>query len=196
MEKQYRCLTMQDVRADTSTHKLTGYFAVFDGVYQLAKEISESISPHAFDDCLNDDIRCLWNHNANIVLGRTTNNTLKLEVDKKGLKGTVEINPKDSDALNALARVERGDVTQCSFGFEILEESCKAREDGGSHFTIEKVKLFEVSPVTFPAYADTSIKARGDDIKSKIETQKRLERAKKEEEKEKLKNGLKKAIGA
>src|SRR5690606_23853569 len=98
-----------------------------------------------------------------LVLGRTKAGTLELKVDQKGLWGRVEINEKDQDAMNLYARVERGDVDQCSFGFDILEEDTTYNEDGSVHWTIKRVKLYEVSVVTFPAYEDTSVQARRKD---------------------------------
>ena len=95
------------------------------------------------------------------------------------------INNDDQDALNLYARVQRGDVSQASFGFDILEEETDYREDGSIHWTIKKVKLYEVSVVTFPAYRDTEIAARKADFadiqKRKTEAwkQERLNRLKK-----------------
>lgn len=152
-------------RAEESDSKkyIEGYFAVFDGVYELWPGATESVDPRAFDDTLGDDVRALINHDTTLVLGRTKAGTLELRVDDKGLWGRIEINEKDQDALNLYARVERGDVNQCSFGFDILDEETEYREDGSVHWTIRKVKLYEVSCVTFPAYEDTSIKARKKD---------------------------------
>lgn len=152
-------------RADESDGKkyIEGYFSVFDGVYELWPGATESIDPHAFDDALNDDTRALINHDTTLVLGRTKAGTLELKVDNKGLWGRIEINEKDQDAMNLYARVERGDVNQCSFGFDILEEDTEYRDDGTVHWTIKRVKLYEVSCVTFPAYEDTSIQARKKD---------------------------------
>jgi len=75
------------------------------------------------------------------------------------------LNPNDQDAMNLYARVQRGDVNQCSFGFDILAES-EVREGMNVHWTIEKVKLYEVSCCTFPAYAETSINARKEDYQN------------------------------
>ena len=152
-------------RADESDGKkyIEGYFSVFDGVYELWPGATESIDPHAFDDALNDDTRALINHDTTLVLGRAKAGTLELKVDNKGLWGRIEINEKDQDAMNLYARVERGDVNQCSFGFDILEEDTEYRDDGTVHWTIKRVKLYEVSCVTFPAYEDTSIQARKKD---------------------------------
>jgi HK97 family phage prohead protease len=143
--------------------RIEGYFAVFDGIYTLWPGATESVDRHAFDDCLSDDVRALIDHETRLVLGRTKAGTLTLRVDDHGLWGDAEINENDTDAMNLYARVQRGDVDQCSFGFDILEENTDFREDGTVHWTLKKVKLYEVSCVTFPAYEDTSIEARRQD---------------------------------
>ena len=157
------------VRAEGNEKRLEGYFSVFGGVYELWPGATESVDPHAFDEALTDDVRALIDHETRLVLGRTTAGTLELRVDETGLFGSVLINEEDQDAMNLYARVQRGDVTQCSFGFDILEEETeeKRTEDGGwsVHWTIKKVKLYEVSVVTFPAYRDTEIAARKDDFR-------------------------------
>ena len=140
---------------------IEGYFAVFGDVYQMCPGASESIDQGAFEGQLDNDVRCLINHEARLVLGRTKAGTLQLRVDAHGLWGRVEINPDDADAMSLYARVQRGDVDQCSFGFEILEERTEIDEATGSvHWVILKVRLWEVSIVTFPAYEQTSVKAR------------------------------------
>lgn len=145
---------------DAGQKKIEGYFAVFGDVYELWPGATESVDQHAFDGALSDDIRALIDHETRLVLGRTTAKTLTLSVDSRGLFGSIMINDNDTDATNLYARTERGDVTQASFGFEILQEKTDFRDDGTVHWTIEKVKLYEVSCVTFPAYQDTSIAAR------------------------------------
>lgn len=140
--------------------RIEGYFAVFGGEYELWPGASESIDPHAFDETLGDDIRVLVDHDTHLVLGRTAAGTAELRVDEHGLWGSVLINPEDTDAMNAYARTKRGDVSQASFGFDIVEEATEYREDGGIHWTLRKVKLYEVSLCTFPAYKDTELQAR------------------------------------
>lgn len=144
---------------------IEGYFAVFGGVYELWPGATESVDPHAFDETLGDDIRALINHDTTLVLGRTKAGTLELKVDARGLWGRVKVNQSDVDAMNLYARIERGDVDQCSFGFDILDEETEFRENGSVHWTLKRVKLWEVSPVTFPAYQDTSVSARQKDYK-------------------------------
>lgn len=139
---------------------ISGHFAVFNSIYQIAPGLSESVAPGAFDEAINADIRALINHDTTLVLGRTVAGTLRLSIDEKGLPGDIEINQADTDAMNLYSRVQRGDVNQCSFGFEILEEDTEYREDGSIHWTIKKVKLYEVSVCTFPAYEDTEVVAR------------------------------------
>lgn len=146
--------------ADGEDKYIEGYFAVFDSNYDMWPGASESVSPTAFNGALSDDIRCLIDHETRLVLGRTKANTLELKADTRGLWGRVKINPLDQDAMNLYARVERGDVDQCSFGFDILDEETNVRDDSSVHWTIKSVKLYEVSVVTFPAYEDTAVAAR------------------------------------
>lgn len=138
---------------------ISGYFAVFGSEYELWPGASESVDPHAFDEALDDDIRCLINHDTRLVLGRNIAGTLQLRVEEKGLWGEVKINSNDQDAVNVYERVKRGDVNQCSFGFDIVAEEFEDRGDS-VHWTIKAVKLYEVSVVTFPAYEETGVEAR------------------------------------
>lgn len=145
--------------ADQAPH-ITGYFSVFDGVYEIGPGMTESVDRHAFDNTLGGDIRALTNHDTTLVLGRTKAHTLDLRVDEHGLYGDVVINPNDQDAMNLYERVKRGDVDQCSFGFNIVSEETEFRDDGSIHWTITEVELHEVSVCTFPAYEDTNVSAR------------------------------------
>ena len=149
-----------NTRDDNGELSIEGYFAVYDSVYEIAPGMSESIAPGAFDNTLSGDIRALINHDTTLVLGRTKAGTLKLRTDSHGLWGHIAVNPNDSDAMNLYERVKRGDVDQCSIGFDILNEETDFREDGSTHWTIREVKLYEVSPCTFPAYEETNISAR------------------------------------
>lgn len=147
-------------RDDEGNPIIEGYFVVFDSIYEIGPGMTESVDRGAFDETLGDDIRVLVDHDTRLVLGRTTARTVELSADEKGVFARVKINPNDSDAMNAHARVERGDVSQGSFGFDILEEDTEFREDGSVHWTIKKVRLYELSVVTFPAYEDTDVSAR------------------------------------
>lgn len=147
-------------REDGEERRISGYFAVFGDMFELEPGVVETIDPHAFDETINDDIRALWNHNSDIVLGRSTAGTASFKIDGHGLFGEMLINNEDRAALDCWARNKRGDVTQASFGFDILEQEWEFFEDGTATRTITKVKLYEVSPCTFPAYEGTDIKAR------------------------------------
>lgn len=152
-------------REDGEELLIEGYFAVFDSNYEIWPGASESIAPGAFAKSLeSDDIRALTNHNTDLVLGRNRAGTLILKEDTHGLWGSIRINPKDSDAVNTRERVLRGDVSQCSIGFDIREEETEFRDDGSVHWTIKDVKLWEVSVCTFPAYESTNVQARQRDL--------------------------------
>ena len=176
--------TQFNTRDDNGKLAIEGYFAVFDSVYEIAPGMTESIAQGAFDNTLSGDIRALINHDTTLVLGRTKAGTLQLRTDSHGLWGHIDINPNDTDAMNLYNRVQRGDVDQCSFGFDILNEETDYREDGSIHWTIKEVELYEVSPCTFPAYAETSIAARS---KQRDEIMKRRNEAWKAEMLTKLK---------
>lgn len=152
-------------RAEENGDKvIEGYFAVFNSNYDMGWGMSESIAPGAFTSSLAGDVRALVNHNTDLVLGRTKVGTLTLRQDERGLWGRIVINPNDTDAMNLYARVQRGDVSQCSIGFDITSEETDFRDDGTVHWTIKDTTLYEVSCCTFPAYTETAISARKHDL--------------------------------
>lgn len=153
-----------ETREDGEGLYIEGYFSVFNSNYEIWPGATESVAPGAFANTLSDDVRALINHDTTLVLGRNKAGTLELREDARGLWGKITINPNDSDAMNLYERVKRGDVDQCSFGFDIVKEDTEFREDGSIHWTIREVKLHEVSCCTFPAYEDTSISARERDF--------------------------------
>jgi HK97 family phage prohead protease len=161
-DRQYRSFNATQFRAEEANGKRTieAYFAVFGDTYEFWPGATESFDAHAFDGAINDDVRCLVNHDPSKVLGRTKSGTLTLSIDNYGLKGIVEINENDQDAMNLYARVQRGDVSQCSVGFDIVREDYVTTPDGAQHWTILEVKLYEGSIVTFPAYEKTEAVAR------------------------------------
>lgn len=164
MKRQIRSVTTEFMtREDGDNLAIEGYFAVFNSNYDIAPGMSESIAPGAFASSISRDIRALINHDTTLVLGRTKANTLQLREDSHGLWGHIDINPNDGDAMNLYNRVKRGDVDQCSFGFDIRSEDTDIGEDGSIHWTIKDVELYEVSCCTFPAYTETNISAREHD---------------------------------
>ena len=168
---------------------IEGYFAVFNSETELWRGAYEVIASGAFDETLSNDIRALINHDTSLVLGRNKAGTLALHTDSRGLWGTVKINPDDPLAMALYARVKRGDVDQCSFGFNVIEEETEWRDDDTVKWTIKKADLHEVSVVTFPAYQDTSIQARHAEFD---ELQERKQMQELQQRKSKLKERLKK----
>ncbi len=184
--RQTRSITSEfKTRESGEDLSIEGYFAVFNSNYDIGPGMSESISPGAFKNTLAEDIRALVNHDTTLVLGRTSAHTLELREDEHGLWGKIAINPKDSDAMNLYERVKRGDVSQCSFGFEIVREDTEIHDDD-VHWTIQEVRLYEVSCCTFPAYESTNISARQE---QRDEIIKREAEAWKQKMKARLKDG-------
>lgn len=194
---EQRILSMKDVktREEGGKRYLEGYFAVFGETYQVFDGWTETIERGAFARYLasGEDVKVLWNHDANIVLGSTGNGTASLREDEKGLYGSVEINENDQDAVNAYARIARGDVNGCSFGFDVARQEEWWDDDGVYHTKLTEIDpLYEVSACTFPAYKATSIFARNKD--SLEEAKKRYSEAQKkkmDEWRENMKTRLK-----
>src|SRR5690625_2774361 len=170
-------------RSENEEKVIEGYFAVFNTETELFPGAFEEIASEAFNDTLDNDVRALINHDTAYVLGRTKSGTLKLKVDNNGLWGSIKINENDTDAMNLYERVKRGDVDQCSFGFNILKEDIEHRDDGTVKWIIREVDLHEVSIVTFPAYGDTAVQAR---MKQKVQIEQRQLEKRKLELKERL----------
>jgi len=137
--------------------RITGYAAVFNQLTELWPGFREKVAPGAFAETIQrDDIRALWNHNPDVILGRNKAETLRLWEDAKGLAYEIIADPDDPDAQKLIRKIKRGDISQSSFGFQILKKTIEIDETKDEMTrTIEKVQLFDVSPVTFPAYPQT-----------------------------------------
>ena len=185
---QARDIGQLDNNQESTDKKIiSGYFIVFDTETELYPGVREEVSPDALVGVDLSDVKALIDHDTAKVLGRTKANTLSLSVDSKGLYGEIIVNESDQEAMNLYSRVQRGDVDQCSFGFEILNEEMIQNSDGTVKFIIKSINLYEVSVVTFPAYQETAVEARSKQIE---DAQKRTLQARKDELKEKL-NGIK-----
>ncbi len=141
---------------------MRGHAAVFGQLSEDLGGFREQIAAGAFADAIKtDDVRALWNHNPDFVLGRNRAGTLSLSEDARGL--AIEIDPPDTQwARDLLVSMQRGDVTQMSFGFSVRPNGQNwAKDDEGRVVrTLTKVRLYDVSPVTYPAYQQTDIAAR------------------------------------
>ena len=184
-QRQVRCVMQQFQTRDAGNDLyIEGYFAVFNSEYPLWDGATEVVKPGAFTNSISGDVRALINHDSSLVLGRTKAGTLTLRQDERGLWGSIKINRDDVDAMNLYARVQRGDVDQCSFGFDIKRETFVDLGDGKCRWEIEEVDpLYEVSVCTFPAYTETSVSARKQDL---AEIEKRRVEAWRSDRKKKL----------
>lgn len=195
-----RTITIKELRvvdegSDNSTEPtIDGYASVFDSWSQELggnQPFRERVVKGAFEETIqNDDIRALFNHDPNYVLGRNKAGTLSLEEDEKGLH--VSIKPPNTQwAKDLIVSIKRGDITQMSFGFTVVLDRWNY-EDGADVRELLKVKLYDVSPVTFPAYTQTEcgIRSINDIIKnhqSEVEISRNRNKRKLELQKRKIK---------
>ena len=145
-----------------ATREIRGHASVFNQEEVIFPGFREVILPGAFEKAIGrDDVRALWNHDSNIVLGRSTAGTLKLEEDKIGLAYSVD--PPDTQLVRdmVISPIERGDVTGSSFGFRVETANEIPQDDGSLLREVVAAELIDVSPVTFPAYPDATVAMRG-----------------------------------
>jgi hypothetical protein len=172
-----RYLDMQVRAAEVGAEKkpvIEGTAAVFDQETVIAGFFREKIARGAFDRALSEkqDVIGAPNHNWDVVLGRTSAGTLHLDANKNGLDYAIDVNPADQEAMNLYARVKRGDISQSSFAFTVREEEWVYPEKNSTDLPLRVVKdveqLFDVSPVTFPAYPQTTaaVRSRIDNLRS------------------------------
>ena len=155
--KEVRTFDVQDLelRMDGDKPTVVGYGAVFNSMSNDLGGFREFISPNAFEGRLEDDVRFLVNHDANLILARTTNGTLRLSVDEKGLRYEADM-PNTSTARDLMELLKNGTISQSSFAFTVEEDSWEVK-DGMNIRTIDKVsQLYDVSSVTYPAYNQAS----------------------------------------
>ncbi len=159
-KKEYRSFDVEEIRLqlrEDDVPSIVGHAAVFNQLSEEMWGFREKIAPGAFRGAINQnqDVRALINHDSNFVLGRTKNGTLSLSEDTKGLRVSIDP-PTTTFAADLLVSIERKDINQMSFGFEVLKETWET--DGDKNIrTIEDVNLFDVSVVTFPAYPTTDV---------------------------------------
>jgi uncharacterized protein len=151
---------LRAIDAEGDSKRIAGHAAVFNSLSEELWGFREKIAPGAFKDALGkSDIRALLNHDPNYVLGRTKNGSLRAWEDETGL--AVEIDPPSTRwAEDLLVSIGRGDISQMSFAFRVGEDEWET-VDGVDHRTILSFdEIFDVSPVTYPAYPETDVSLR------------------------------------
>jgi len=157
-----------ELRASEDGKTVTGYAAVFNSMSEEMWGFRERIDPKAFDNADMSDVRALFNHDPNMLLARSSSGTLALSVDEKGLRYSFEL-PDTTAGRDLREMLKRGDVSQSSFGFTIAEDAWEERKNDAGEVVettriITKVhRLFDVSPVTYPAYPDATVAIRSRD---------------------------------
>lgn len=160
-----------EIRKEGEKEFFRGTAVPFDQVTDLGY-FTEEISREAIEPVLNDDVRGLFNHDANYVLGRNKSGTMQLRLDEKALNYEILYNPNDPDHVRVMEKVKRGDVSQSSYAFSVKDEKWSKR-DGKQHRTITRLsQLIDVSPVTYPANPNTSVAKRSLETMTKGETEK------------------------
>lgn len=157
-----RLFVMSGMKVDRRTDEkpeIVGHAAVFNREANIGGWFIESVAPGAFKRAIaEDDVRSLFNHDANYILGRNRAGTLKLSEDDTGLM-TVTTPPDTTYARDLLLSIERGDISQMSFGFRVTKQEWDETGDFLKRKIME-VELFDISPVTFPAYTQTDVGLR------------------------------------
>ena len=155
-----------EVREENGEMIIEGYAALYNSETDLGV-FRESISPGAFDDVLNDDVRALINHDPSLILGRSSAGTLELSTDEYGLKYRVKLGEQQY-AKDLYTSIKRGDISQSSFAFTIKDQSWS--EDRSTRKVEKVAKLLDVSPVTYPAYKSATVAARKEEEPKEIRT--------------------------
>lgn len=159
MELERRAVPTEfEVRSEGSTFNFYGYALKWGARSQNLGGFRELVAQGATTDSIqSDDIRALFNHDPNLILGRNRSNTLRLSEDSTGLHYEVDM-PDTTYARDLAEAMQRGDVSQSSFGFKVAPGGDTWAEDGDGFplRTLSSVSLFDVSPVTYPAYLDST----------------------------------------
>lgn len=158
--REVRFVSNVQIRAK-GNDTIQGYAAVFNNVIDLGP-FTEEVKPGAFARAIRtgQDVRCLFNHDSNELLGRTGNRTLRLLEDSTGLDFECKL-PSSQRARDVYALVERRDLSGCSFGFRVPKGGDKWVERAGKSLRqLLDVDLQDVGPVTFPAYPETAVAVR------------------------------------
>lgn len=159
--RSFQLIEIRAEQSDDKSLRISGHAAVFNKKSNDLMFFREIVLPGAFKKTIKDaDVRALWNHDPNFVLGRNKAGTLRLQEDDIGLKTDIDL-PDTQFARDIYTSIKRGDVDQMSFGFRTVTDRWRIENKEYIRELIE-VELFDVSPVTFPAYPQTDIAARAE----------------------------------
>lgn len=159
-DREERTFPLAELRIeDGDRPKIVGYASVFNQMSDDLGGFKEIVRPGAFKKTIAEsDIRALFNHDPNYVLGRKKTGTLTLEEDEHGLR--ISVDPPDTTwARDLLTSIKRGDIDQMSFGFKTIKDEWEKRDGENLRF-LDEARLFDISPVTFPAYPQTTVAVR------------------------------------
>lgn len=162
-EKELRYLPARELRVQTNfdgSRTISGYALVYNSPSEDLGGFIEIVKPGSVTESLanNPDILCLRDHDASLLLGRTTSGTLQLSEDSIGLHFTCKL-PNTTAAADLVISIERGDISGCSFGFVTIEDTFTDVNDRLTR-NLLRIKLLEISIVSFPAYSATSVAVR------------------------------------
>lgn len=171
-EIERRFIPRGEVRASEGENGKVGIAGTAAVVESLSEEIfgfREKIAPGAFDSALaSSDVRGLFNHDPSMILGRVKSGTMRVWVDADGLR--YEIPELPTSRADVAEAIQRGDVDGNSFSFTVAEDTWEYKEDGKAIRTITQFgELFDVGPVTYPAYPATKVSARALEMAEKRE---------------------------
>lgn len=146
-------LEVRAAAAEGGAKRIGGYAAMFNSETDIGGYFREKIAPGAFTKAIAGDVRGLFNHDASLLLGRTKAGTMRLSEDDKGLAYEIDL-PDTQAARDVAASLDRGDIDGSSFSFIATREEWDETQDPPLR-TILEAELYDVGPVTFPAYGDT-----------------------------------------
>ena len=172
IERRFADFQKIEVRkGEDGTARISGYPAVFNSLSQDLGGFKERIAPGAFARTIKEqDVRALFNHDSNFILGRTAAGTLRLAEDERGLRMDLDL-PDTQVARDLAVSMERGDVSGGSFGFNLHTDGDSWQDsDEGTIRTLNSVRLFDVGPVVYPAYPDTDVSMAQRSLEAWIES--------------------------
>lgn len=167
-----------EVRAESDSNAIKyikGYAALYNVpciIYERGQAIQETIMPGAFDMADMSDIRCLLNHDSNFIFGRSSAATLEVGTDDTGLWYDCRLDLDIQSHSDLYKQIERGDISQSSFAFSWPKDGVTTTTTAPGEPNLREINIidwvYDVSPVTYPAYAETSVEARSEELRAEI----------------------------